>query len=178
MMAMQKIMMMGIAALAMLVPVAMAEESSTETAYRLVAQAQDMFAANGTDAFEQISGSDMFDPFVFVLGTDDLVTVASSDFPELEGEVTFYPSQAGYTRESLLEHLEECDGLWVLYHFEPEPGVILAEMLWLSEMGGYVFGSGFFLPDLNLPEWLQAWYDEQLKTMVRLLNAAAGCECA
>ena len=115
---------------------------------------------------------------MFVLGTDDFVTVASSDFPETEGEVTFYPSQAGYTRESLLEHLEECDGLWMLYHFEPEPGVILEEILWLSEMGGYVFGSGFFLPDLNLPEWLQAWYDEQLKTMVRLLNVAAGCECA
>jgi hypothetical protein len=54
----------------------------------------------------------------------------------------------------------------------------LEEVLWLSEMGDYVFGSGFFLPDLNLPEWLQAWYDEQLKTMVRLLNVAAGCECA
>ncbi|MCE2509235.1 MAG: hypothetical protein J4G04_08095 [Nitrosopumilaceae archaeon] len=175
---MQKIMMVCIAALAMLAPVALAEESSTEAAYRSVAQAQDMFAINGTDAFEQISGSDMFDPFVFVLGTDDFVTVASSDFPELEGEGTFDPSQAGYTRESLLEHLGECDGLWLLHHFEPEPGVVLAEMLWLSEMGGYVFASGFFLPDLNLPEWLQAWYDEQLKTMVRLLNVAAGCECA
>ena len=173
---MQKIMLMGIAALAMLAPVAMAEESSTEAAYRSVAQAQEMFAANGTDAFEQISGSNT-DPFVFVLDTDDFVTVASSDFPETEGEGTFDPSQAGYTRESLLEHLGECDGLWMLYHFEPEPGVILAEILWLSEMGGYVFGSGFFLPDLNLPEWLQAWYDEQLKTMVRLLNVAAGCEC-
>lgn len=173
---MQKIMLMSIAALAVLVPVAMAEESSTEAAYRSVAQAQEMFAANGTDAFEQISGSNT-DPFVFVFGTDDFVTVASSDFPETEGEGIFDPSQAGYTRESLLEHLGECDGLWMLYHFEPEPGVILAEILWLSEMGGYVFGSGFFLPDLNLPEWLQAWYDEQLKTMVRLLNVAAGCEC-
>ena len=175
---MQKMLMVGIAVLTMLVPIAMAEESSTEAAYRSVSQAQEMFAVNGTDAFEQISGSDMFDPFAFVFGTDDLVTVASSDFPELEGTGTFDPSQAGYTRESLLEHLGECEGLWVLYYFEPEPGVVLGEILWLSEMGGYVFASGFFLPDLNLPEWLQAWYDEQLETMVRLLNAAAGCECA
>ena len=44
-MAMQKIMLMSIAALAVLVPVAMAEESSTEAAYRSVAQAQEMFAS-------------------------------------------------------------------------------------------------------------------------------------
>ena len=176
---MQKMIMMmaGIAALAMLAPVAMAEETNTEAAHRSVAQAQDMFAANGTDAFEQISGSDMFDPFVFVFDTDDLVTVASSDYPELEGTGTFDPTQSGYTHESLLEHLEECDGLWVLYYFEPEPDVVIGEILLLSEMGGYVFGSGFFLPDLNLPDWLQAWYNEQFETMVRLLNAAAGCEC-
>lgn len=169
--------MASIAVLATLVPMAMAEESSTETAYRLVNQAQDMFAENGTAAFEQISGSDAFDPFVFVFGAHDLVTVASSDFPELEGTGSFNPADAGHTHESILEHLEACDGLWVLHHFEPEPGVVLMEMLWLSEMGGYVFGSGFFLPDLNLPEWLEAWYAEQLETMVSLLNTAAGCEC-
>lgn len=177
---MQNIAMAGIAVLAMLVPMApmvMAEESSTETAYRLVNQAQDMFVENGTAAFEQISGSDEFDPFVFVFGADDLITVASSDFPELEGTGSFNPADAGHTHESMLEHLEACDGLWVLHHFEPEPGVVLMEILWLSEMGGYVFGSGFFLPDLNLPEWLEAWYAEQLETMVRLLNTAAGCEC-
>lgn len=174
---MHKMMMVSIAVLAIAVPVAMAEETNTEAAYRSVAQAQEMFVMNGTDAFEQISGSDMFDPFVFVSNTDDLITVASSDFPELEGTGTLDLSQAGYTRESLLEHLKECDGLWMLYYFEPEPGMVLGEILWLSEMGGYIFGSGFFLPDLNLPEWLQAWYDEQLKTMVRLLNTEAGCEC-
>lgn len=173
---MYKMMMISsIAMLTILMPVAMAEESSTDTAYQLVAQAQEMFRANGTAAFEQISGSDVFDPFVFVLDTDDFVTVASSDFPETEGTVTFDPIQSGYTHESLLEHLKECEGLWVLYYFEP--GLVLEEILWLSEMNGYIFGSGFFLPDLNLPEWLQAWYDEQLKTMVRLLNADAGCEC-
>lgn len=174
---MYKMMIVSIAALALLMPVAMAEESNIDTAYRLVDQAQDMFKANGTAAFEQISGSDEFDPFVFVIDADDLTTVASSDFPETEGNVTFFPSQSGYTHESLLDHLKECDGLWVLYYFEPEPGLVLGEMLWLSEMNGYIFGSGFFLPDLNLPEWLQAWYDEQMKRMVRLLNVDAGCEC-
>ena len=174
---MHKTMMASIAVLATLVPLAMAEESSTDMAYHSVAQAQKMFAVNGTDAFEQISGSDMFDPFVFVFNSSDLITAASSDFPELEGTVTFDPHRAGYTRESVLEHMMACDGLWVLYYFEPEPGLVLGEILWLSEMGGYVFASGFFLQDLNLPEWLQAWYDEQLVTMVRLLNVANGCEC-
>ena len=175
---MYKTIMAGIAVLAVLMPVAMAEESNTDTAHQLVAQAQEMFKVNGTAAFGQISGSDMFDPFVFVLDANNLTTVASSDFPETEGTVTFHPSQSGYTHESLLEHLTECDGLWVLYYFEPEPDLVLGEILWLSEMDGYIFGSGFFLPDLNLPQWLQAWYDEQMKTMVRLLNAEAGCECA
>ena len=174
---MQKIAMMGIGVLAILAPMAMAEESNTENAHRLVNQAQDMFVENGTAAFEQINGSDAFDPFVFVFGASDLMTVASSDFPELVGTGSFDPASAGHTHEGMLEHLEACDGLWVLHHFEPESGVVLKEILWLSEMGGYVFASGFFLPDLNLPEWLEAWYEEQLETMVRLLNTAAGCEC-
>ena len=152
-------------------------ESSTEDAMRSVEQAQGMYAMNGTAAFEMISGSDSFEPFVFVFDVDDFVTVASSDYPDLEGESTFDPSHADHTRESLLERLNECDGLWVLTSFEPEPGTVLDEILWLSEMDGYVFASGIILPDLNLPEWLESWYEEQLQEMVRLLNAAADCEC-
>ena len=179
---MPRMMVAGIAALAifaMLAPTAMAEESSPEAAYRSVAQAQEMLAVSGMDAFEQISGSDAFDPFVFVFGTDDFVTVASSDFPDLEGTVTLDPYQSGYTHQSMLEILAQCDGFWAPYHFEPEPGMVLVEMLWFSETDGYVFGSGFFLPNSNLPWWLHDAHDNgQLERMAMLLNTAAGCPAA
>ena len=176
-----KIMVMTAVALllAVAVPIAMADESSTDAAYLAVDQAQKLYAAEGANAFEMISTHQVeFDPFVFVFGVDDLVVVASSNYPELVGEARFDPSQAGYSHEDFTSHLEECDGLWFLNTFESEPGVVHDQVIWLSEAGGYVFSSGFFLPDLNLPEWLQAWYEEQLQVMVRLLNAAVGCECA
>lgn len=105
------------------------------------------------------------------------MTVTPSDYPDLGRTGSFDPHQAGYTRESLLERTVWCDGLWVLHDFEPEPGLVIKAVLWLSEVGGYIFASGFVLPDLNLPEWLQEWYDEHLAKMVRLLNVANGCEC-
>ena len=168
---------LGMAVLAGAIPAAVADESVTDSVQDAVATAQALFTIHGTDAFEQISDTDAFGEFVFVLNATDMVTVASSDFPELEGQVTFVLSRTDYTQEDLMEHLARCDGLWMLYEFTPEPDVTLTEILWLSELDGYIFGSGFFLPELDLPEWLQSWYDEQLRTMVRMLNAEAGCEC-
>lgn len=59
---MYKMMMACIAVLAMPAPAAMAEEPDTDLAYRSAAQAQKTFVMSGTDAFEQTSGSDVFDP--------------------------------------------------------------------------------------------------------------------
>ena len=141
--------------------------------------AQELYMAEGTDAFDMISTHQVeMHPFVFVFNVADYVVVSSSNYPDLVGVSSFNPSQSGHDADSLRFHLGECDGLWFLNTFESEPGVSHSQIIWLSEVDGYVFSPGFFLPDLNLPEWLQSWYEEQLTAIVDLLNASVGCECA
>ncbi len=111
--------------------------------------------------------------FIFVVNASNMVAVASSNFPGLAGRVAPDLPPTDYPREGLILHLALCDGLWMLYELAPEPDVTITGIPWLSELGGYIPGSGFYPPDPDLPAWRPSRCGGQLGTMVRMINAGA-----
>ena len=154
---------------------AMAEVDTVGKVFGNVWLAKTLYEINGEEAFDIINGNDSFEPFVFAFDTTSLVRMASSDYPELIGNSTFDISGLPYTVETLNEKLDSCSGLWFYDEFSPEEGTTLREVLYVSKLDGYGFASGFFLPDLNLPERLDEMYLDFIDQMILDLNDRVYC---
>lgn len=137
---------------------------------------QVIYDSVGADAFEFINGNDIFQPFLFVFETDTMISVASSDYPQLVGSVAFDFPSGGYTHDTFVERLNSCEGLWFYNEFSPDEDTTLHEVLYISDLDEYSFASGFFLPDLNLPDWLDELHLTWVNAMVTQLNETVHCD--
>ena len=101
-------------------------------------------------------------PFVVDVGT--LEILAEGAFPATVGLSAFFLNDANLPVESILEDLEDSDGVWVTYNFpNHNTGSYADKRVWLSLHDGYIFGAGYYearvADDLNRINSMVRMYD-------------------
>ena len=127
-----------------------------ESAVKYVAEdAVRLYESKGQEAFEIITPeatlrTDELYPFIFDAGT--LKTVAHGAIPDRVGHVPYSILNTGDRPvEEIMADLERDGGTWVEYVFtNPATETRQLKRTWLYLHDGYVFSSGYYLPDYRI----------------------------
>ena len=125
-------------------------------AMSIVAESVDLYDANGDTSFDMINdGSASYqkgDLYPFVLDTTEFTIVAHGVNPELIGGVSVAMTDSDRSSEMIIADMEVSDdnGTWVMYRFNnPDTDMEQTKKSWMVLHDGYIFGSGFYLTDLE-----------------------------
>ena len=131
----------------------------------LVEDSIHLYRAHGTDAFGIITTEPGIDLesllYSFVLDADTLETVAHSGLPDRVGAIDNHLNQADKRLHQIQDELDREGSSWIAYLSE-NPNTRTNQMVrtYLSEHDGYIFGSGYYLPDSRI----QSKVDEAIYT--------------
>ena len=135
--------------------------------YRVQAQVEEahhLYRSHGEAAFGMItpeSQRPLLAHYPFVLDADSLEIVAHGALPGLVGMAAGFLEDADRSLDRIMAELSQGKGVWVAYMAE-NPGTRTPQLtrthLYLHD--GYVFGSGYFLPDSRI----QSVADEAIYT--------------
>ena len=111
-----------------------------------------LFRLYGQAAFETITPRDILrtaEPYPFVFVESTLETVAHGAIPDRIGHVPYSILDTGDRPiETILADLERNGNTWIEYVFtNPDTDTNQLKRTWLYLYDGYIFGSGYYLPD-------------------------------
>ena len=127
------------------------EDSIESRVQAAVIEALMLYWDNGAGAFdmiapEDISHTDMIYPFV--LNATTLETVANGAYLDFAGAIPDTLTAADRPLERIMADMHRDGGTWVEYMASnPDNGLIQLKRSWLYLHGGYIFGSGHYLPE-------------------------------
>ena len=127
-------------------------------AQETVNRAVELYVAEGTGAFDIITPEEPVEtaalyPFVMDAGDPELPAVAHGSFPDRVGRsaAAVIGSTSDRSFGEVMEDLSADGGTWVEYMFtNPDTGTEQLKRTWLYRHDGYIFASGYYLPDVRL----------------------------
>ena len=129
---------------------------------QVVEEAVRLYEAEGTDAFGIITPEmEIYTPdhYPFILNAADLKTEAHATIPSLVGVCCSDAIQNTGDRpiDVILADLHREGGTWVEYIFvNPDTHTEQLKRTWLYLYDGYIFGSGYYLPDSRIQSQVDA----------------------
>ena len=114
-----------------------------------------LYASEGSGAFENITGSVVgrIGHPVFVLNATTGEVVAYSGRPHLAGSAHNGVLAADRPYEEIISEMTVSEGAWATHmSYNPDTHTRQLERTWMSLHGGYVFGSGYFVPDARVQQ--------------------------
>lgn len=137
----------------------------------VTADAVTMYDADGMDAFETITdGAATYDatvPYQFVVDFDTMEILAHGYNPDRVGADGTAALETGkMTIGEIKEELESDGSTWVMYTTtNPENGKEQMKKSYMTLHDGYVFGSGFYLSDLEAEMIVAHWVANSVADM-------------
>lgn len=115
-----------------------------------VDKAVSLYMLEGRGAFDTITGTtpDPGEHSVFVLNSTTGEVVADSGYPHLLGTTSSSIFTADRSYDEIISDLQDGEGTWVTNPFtNPATHTKQLERIWMSLHDGFIFASGYFIPD-------------------------------
>ena len=145
----------------------------------VVHQAITLYQSKGIEAFDIITPDEPIqtaDFYPFVIAQTNLETMAHGTIPDLVGICcSFAISERGDRPIDVIRaDLNENGGTWVEYVFtNPDTGTEQLKRTWLYQYDGFIFGSGYYIPDSRLQILVETKIHEYDQDPLSIFNAPA-----